>query len=131
MREREQWGSWRYLPCHRILRHDKPIYEIPLDQCHNSATILDWIAQISGKGWANDERTNDETVGSLVRALDDLLHLQGNVCGGAMWGMTKSHEIDPKAILRRRQRGATSRSSCVLVPATNDSRSKTVPPKGA
>jgi hypothetical protein len=54
-------------------------YEVDLDRCRSSAEILDWIAQLEQKTWC------DATcVGNLVRALNRILRLQGNFCGGGV-----------------------------------------------
>ena len=55
-----------------------------------SSQVLDWIAQIAAKPWANDQ-----TLAGLVRALDDILYLQAHVCPqGAMRGADGPvHEI--------------------------------------
>ncbi len=71
-----KWGNWTYDANHFVLRHEPYDYEINLDQCTDSASVLDWIAQIAGKGW------DAVDVGQLVFALDEIFHLQGTVCGG-------------------------------------------------
>jgi len=58
-----------------------PFYEIDLARCNSSSEILDWIIQVSRKTWATTA-----TVGSLVKAFDDLFDLQANVCS---WGRNK------------------------------------------
>ena len=50
-------------------------YEIDLTRCNSSAEILDWIAQVSRKTWA-DARI----VFGLVRSLDHVLKFQENIC---------------------------------------------------
>src|SRR5437867_4505239 len=73
---RVAWGSWRYCPKSRTLTTTSPYtYEIDLDTCTDSAHVLDRIAQVAGKGW------DVEIVGHLVVALNDLLRLQGTICG--------------------------------------------------
>jgi hypothetical protein len=54
-------------------------YEVALDDCTDSAQTLDWIAQVAGKSWA----TNGVLAGA-VRALDAVLDVQGNLCGGGI-----------------------------------------------
>ena len=39
--------------------------------------MLDWIAQIARKAWADPA-----CMAGLVRALDDVLHVQANLCPG-------------------------------------------------
>lgn len=71
---------WRYEPSNHtllLLRSNGDFeYEIDLDECSTSAEVLDWIAQVAGKIWATDA-----VVADLVRALDDVLALQENLCG--------------------------------------------------
>ena len=70
------WGSWRYIKKYSILVHKKdPYYEIDLDTCKTVKEILNWIAHIMKKIWASDE-----DIANLVRAFDDLLNLQGDLC---------------------------------------------------
>ena len=88
-----RWGEWRYVSRNLTLVHEHPRYEVDLEDCRDSASTLDWIAQVSQKPWASDA-----TVGALVRALDALLHLQGNLCGCG-----RDHEIEPRAVLRARR----------------------------
>lgn len=52
-------------------------YEVDLEWCRTSAEVLDWIAQIAAKNWAGDA-----TVAGLVRALEDVLDPQANLCSG-------------------------------------------------
>jgi hypothetical protein len=52
-------------------------YEVDLDTCTSAAEILDWIAQIAGKNWADDA-----CLGGFVRAIDDILNLQCTLCSG-------------------------------------------------
>ena len=50
-------------------------YEVDLERCTTSAQVLDWIVQVSKKTWATDA-----IVADLVRALDDVLDMQGTLC---------------------------------------------------
>ena len=50
-------------------------YEVDLERCTTPAQVLDWIVQVSKKTWATDV-----VVADLVRALDDLLDVQGTMC---------------------------------------------------
>jgi len=68
-----EWGPWSLVRSNYTLIHHN--YEIDLETCTSSAEVLDWIAQIAGKRWADDS-----TIAHLVRALDDLLYLQSNLC---------------------------------------------------
>jgi hypothetical protein len=84
------WGQWLLDKETLVLRHKKILYEIYLDECKSSAQILDWIIQISQKSWA----TNDD-IGELVRALDDILNIQGHFCGSG-----QSHEADSEELTK-------------------------------
>ena len=75
-RRRYRWGEWQLRPRFGDLFCKRYYYSIPLDRCLGAAQILDWIAQISHKSWATDAILAD-----LVRALDDIIDLQENVCG--------------------------------------------------
>ncbi len=73
-----RWGNWHYVPDHGTgtLEHRYPaggsVYEVDLATCDTGAEVLDWILQIDGKSWASAE-----DVGYLVRALSDILSIQG------------------------------------------------------
>jgi hypothetical protein len=76
MSNRSPWGPWALNRATYALGHTGDIdYWIDLDSCTTSAEVLDWIAQISHKTWADDA-----TLAGLVRALDDVLNLQAHLC---------------------------------------------------
>lgn len=93
------WGPWRlYLPTLVLVllgemeQHDAgetfayERYEVDLEQCLNSAQVLDWIMQITKKGWADDA-----TVAGLARAINDVLDPQAHLCSsGASSNITKT-----------------------------------------
>lgn len=92
-----RWGEWTLRLCRGflLLVHDSK-YEVDLGEIRDCirddvdtgracASALDWIVQIAHKSWA----TND-TIGDLVRAMDDVFQPQFYVCG---WG--KCHKGDP------------------------------------
>ena len=81
-----EWGAWVYDQNYFVLRHKRTCYEVSLDGLTCSAKILDWIAQV------NSHFTVTE-VGEFVDALDDILYLQGSVCG-----MGVDRRIQPRAI---------------------------------
>lgn len=85
-RTRSDWGPWVLEPDTRVLalysEHGNHVYEIDLDGCTTSAAILDWLCQVTGKVWATDD-----VLAGLVRALDDVLQPQGNLCG---WGRSST-----------------------------------------
>lgn len=75
------WGPWR-LDCdgpddlYPVLTHRERAYEVALYECRTSPRVLDRIAQVASKEWADDA-----TVAGLVRALDEVLGMQANLCG--------------------------------------------------
>ena len=74
-----RWGQWHYDKDRTSLiweQDGNDRYEIDLRRCKDSATVLDWIVQVSEKSDANAE-----IVGNLVMALDELFHLQKAACG--------------------------------------------------
>lgn len=91
---RPSWGPWKLDPSARVLYVDDPCpyrYEVHLDRCTTSAEVLDWICQVAGKTWANDA-----TLAGLVRALDDVLAPQANLCSGGRSkriGRAKVHRL--------------------------------------
>jgi hypothetical protein len=72
------YGKWTHNPRTRTIDHDDG-YQVDLDRCRTSAEVLDWIAQISHKSWGDPE-----TVGNLVKAIDEVLCLQATVCPGGV-----------------------------------------------
>lgn len=71
------WGPWRLGTRSWVLYPTGPYrYEVDLEECLDSARVLDWIAQVAQKTWADNA-----TVAGLIRALDDVLQLQGSLCG--------------------------------------------------
>ena len=65
----------------------------------NSAAILDMVVQVANKPWATNE-----LVGTLIKFLDHLLHLQGNYCGGSVDGGHKNPESIYSLIIEERVR---------------------------
>jgi len=80
-----RWGKWRFRPDNLTVEHDDGYY-IDLERMHNSAGVLDWIAQVAGK----ELRFTAADVGHLVRALDELIELQAHVCS---FGKDREFEI--------------------------------------
>lgn len=76
----EVWGNWRLEEEQFQLVHSIGYY-VDLAEMKDSANILDWIAQVSNKSWATPE-----DVGHLVRAVDELMDLQANVCSSGSDG---------------------------------------------
>ncbi len=79
-----QGNPWRFDLAAGIIVIDKPVeYYIVLDRCRTSAEVLDWISQVMQKTWATDA-----ILAGLVRALDEVLQLQPNLCSG---GVERGH----------------------------------------
>ncbi|MEU4390158.1 hypothetical protein [Kribbella sp. NPDC023855] len=72
------WGGWRLDLSAATLEHPDSEYWIELGTCTTPAEVLSWIAQASYKRLGNDDRA----LAGLVRALDDILHLQATLCPG-------------------------------------------------
>jgi hypothetical protein len=86
------WGPWIFHRKALELEYRGGHYFVDLARCRSSAEVLDWIAQVSGKAWITRE-----DVGYFVEALDDLLDLQGNICGFGF-----DYRIVPAEILQTR-----------------------------
>jgi len=91
------WGQWLLDKETLVLRHKEILYEIYLDECKSSAQILDWIIQVSQKSWATDD-----DIGELVRALDDILNIQGHFCGGGQRREADSKKLAEANVKRLR-----------------------------
>lgn len=93
-----RWGDWCFCPRGMYLVHKRTNYDISLTQMRDSATVLNWIAQIAGKV-SSDDRSHwkKEDLAQLVLALDDLLRLQASCCGH---GVDKQFVFDSKRALQ-------------------------------
>lgn len=69
------WGGWTVDSDHYTLDFDGDRYWFRLDDCVSSAEVLDKIMQIAGKRWADDA-----CLAGLVRALNEILRPQANLC---------------------------------------------------
>lgn len=70
------WGPWSLHLSNLTLVGPPPFdYPVDLEDCKTAARTLDWIAQVAQKTWADDS-----AIAGLVRALDDLLNMQGSLC---------------------------------------------------
>lgn len=87
---------WRFDPSNLTLAlyesSGDPAYEVDLEQCTTSAEALDWIVQVTMKVWATDT-----IIADLVRALDDMLDLQANMCG-----MGQSSTVNVRKVVQGR-----------------------------
>lgn len=82
-----RWNGWRLYPRKLILRFEAVIdetygievgYEVDLLTCWQSAGVLDWIIQVSGKDWP--ELDMDKVTAGFLYAVDDVLHPQASLC---------------------------------------------------
>lgn len=102
---RPDWGPW-------VLRADNMTlevwpdgdhycaYYVDLEECLTSAEVLDHIAQVSQKRWAE---CDPRVIAGLVTALDDVLNLQANLCPcGRDTSMTRAEvaEMVQRAVKR-------------------------------
>lgn len=86
------WGPW-HLDQERLAltyfrRGERVLYEVDLEGCVSAGEVLDWVAQVAGKGFASDR-----DLGQLVRALCDLLDPQAHLCPHG-----RPREIEPEAL---------------------------------
>jgi hypothetical protein len=86
MKREMRWMLWRFRADNLTLVCNAGgyPYEIDLETCTTSAQVLDWIMQVAGKTWATDT-----VLAGLVRAFDDLLYPQANLCSS---GISKTIE---------------------------------------
>lgn len=88
------FGDWRYDARRLVLIFEPAGYEIDLESMTTPAAVLHWVAQVRRKTWSTPA-----VVGYLVRAVDELLGLQQNLCPGG-----EAAACDPREILRSRRR---------------------------
>ena len=74
-RGRVAWGPWRFNQ--DALSLDAFDYWVDLEDCKNSASVLDWMIQVAEKWWATPE-----VLGHLLLVLDDLAGGLRAVCDG-------------------------------------------------
>lgn len=88
----DRWGPWVLNRKGLYLLHNTKDYYIDLASIVNAGEALDSIAQVSSKRWATAE-----DLGHLVKALDEIFHLQTNLCP---WGVSRT--IDAETVLHER-----------------------------
>jgi hypothetical protein len=66
--DKREWGRWKFNKKNLTLTHGHIRYEIGLEGCITSAKVLDWVLQLHGKIWMNDEDCRN-----LIEALPVLL----------------------------------------------------------
>jgi hypothetical protein len=74
------------------------MYPVDLERFTASSVVLDFIMQVAGKSWATDK-----CLAGLVRALDDILDPQANLCSGG--GDRRLATARLQQILRQRRTG--------------------------
>lgn len=94
----DRFGNWVYDARTFVLRHEPKDWEVDLDQCVDSANVLDWIVQADGKTGTTPQDTRD-----LIRALSTILDLQRNYCPG---GVEK--KVNPRDAARDNGFGVTA-----------------------
>jgi len=96
--EGRQWGNWKLSITERCLEHSRHSsqvpYQVSLDEIHNSASMLDWIFQVSSKSW-----TKYKDISDLISALDNIFDPQGTFCRGAVNG-AEGTSIDASEYLK-------------------------------
>ena len=82
-------GRWTFDPDAFVAYHEAdPSYEVDLEDCTDSAHILDWLCQLQGKGWVNNE-----DVGDLLQVIGLVLGgLQSCVCSSGRNGHVNPRE---------------------------------------
>jgi hypothetical protein len=101
--EGRRWGRWKLRITERCLEHyrhpSQMPYQVSLDEIHDSASMLDWIFQVSCKSW-----TTYKDISDLISALDDIFDPQSTLCRGSMNG-TEGTSIDAGEHLKNLFRG--------------------------
>ena len=92
-----KFGPWTYNPKNQTLTHTNGYY-VDLETMTDSAQVLDWIAQVAEKRWANEADKDALDAGHLVIALNTLLRLQANYCGSG-----RGSTCNPKSVLKRQE----------------------------
>jgi hypothetical protein len=86
-RPKTRWGRWRWNKRKDTLDfwydgENEPRYWIELDSArYSSAECLDWIFQVSRKGWM----TNEDR-GNMLQAIQNVINPQVNLCS---WGIER------------------------------------------
>lgn len=83
-----RWGSWAFNPSEltlELVRDGLPAHSIQLRRITSSACMLDAIFDLKIRSWADNE-----TIGDLVSALQDLFDPRVNLCEGG-----RDRQFDP------------------------------------
>lgn len=95
-----KWNGWKLRKGGGLEypAYDGGVYPIDICGCTSSAGVLDKICQVSHKIWADDA-----CLAGLVRALDEILNSQANLCsGGQDKRMTRA---DIQGRIKRKSKG--------------------------
>lgn len=87
------WGPWRLNPataCLELHHGDGWRYEVDLERCNSTGELCDWIFQVNGKCYAEDD---PDVIAGLVNALDDILEPQARLCSFGMSGSVSGEVI--------------------------------------
>ena len=77
---KDGWGPWALnLWTGRLEISGGAVYYVTLSQTRTAADLLDYVFQVAGHAWADDA-----TLAGLLRAMDDILHPQANLCPGGV-----------------------------------------------
>ena len=91
-----RWGKWSYDAKRFTLTYGPENYDVELNECRNSAEVLDWILQVTHKTWMTPHGVRD-----FVKVINDILHPQGNICSGGV-----DTTINPRQVARSQGYGA-------------------------
>jgi len=92
----QMWGRWRFdAKLFQLICEDE-LYGIELEDCTDSAQVLDGLLQVQGKTWSTPE-----DIGNILKGIDAVAGggLQGAVCP-----MGHNRQIDLRAIYEDRKR---------------------------
>ena len=78
-RDRGWWGGWTRSGA-RLVKPGVPLYEFDLSSATSASAVLDRVL------WFSKRAHDDATVAGVLRAIDDLLDPQANLCS---WGRDK------------------------------------------
>ena len=104
-----EFKHWCYDADRLVLVHKRThtyAYEVDVEGCNTATAALDWIAQVAGKTWAQDEPA---CIGELVIAMNILLGFQQRLCGFGMSGRD-GQRINARKVLRARHGELSLRS---------------------
>lgn len=85
------WGDWALSYSTYELSYKKGFYCVDLEDCCDSAQVLDWIQHLAGKTFAHED---PRCIFDLVCALKDLLEIPKGYCEQ---GITQSEDVDVKS----------------------------------